>query len=91
MVGPVPGEGERGAVLPGGQNRPSEQDDRRQMQAEAGRAAPIRGGRPPESEKKDGHAGQGQEEKDVHGAGRLVANEVGAGSPCEGAETGDSG
>ena len=48
MIGPVPGEGERGAVLPGGQNRPSEQDDRRQMQAEAGRAAPIRGGRPPE-------------------------------------------
>ena len=42
MIGPVPGEGERRAVLPGGQNRPSEQDDRQKMQAETDGAAPIR-------------------------------------------------
>ena len=91
MIGPVPGEGERRAVLPGGQNRPSEQDDRQKMQAETDGAAPIRGGRPPEGEKKDGHPGEGQEEKGMHRDGRPVANEMGAGAPREDAETGDSG
>jgi hypothetical protein len=83
VIWPVSGEGHCRPVPSGGQNRPSEEGDRQEMQAEAGRGSPIRDARLPEIEQKYGDADRGQGDDDLHRAGSFVADEVTANAPCE--------
>ena len=92
MIGPFSGKGERRPVLPGGQNRPSEQDDRQEMQAETGR----RGANPGRSSARGRTERRRMPARDrarmtCIAPAVLSPNEVAADAPREGAETGNPG